>query len=257
MEVDLFTLIAQVINFIILVVVLKYLLYDRITKVMDKREEKIASEMKEAEQKKEEAERSAEIHRKRLEELDKKREEMTAKMKEEVESIRKDLLKKARDEIDDIRGKWYETIQREKQTFLYDLRRKAGEEVYAIARRSLADLADADLGWQIVNVFLKRMQELDEQERKLLKESIHKSNYEVDVSSAFEIPQEMRQKMVQEIKNQIASNINVHFKVSSDLICGIELVADGRKIAWNLGNYLNSLEESLSSAIEEKVKRKQ
>lgn len=257
MEVDLFTLVAQVINFIILVVVLKYLLYDRITKVMDEREKKIESELKEAEQKKEEAERSAEIHKKRLEELEKKREEMVTKIREEVESIRKGLLERTRDEVEGIRAKWYETIQQEKQIFLGDLRRKAGEEVYAIARRSLADLADADLGRQIIGVFLKRMQALDKQEKELLRESVSKSKYEVDILSAFEIPQEMRQKMVREIQNQIANNVNVQFKVSSDLICGIELVANGRKIAWNLENYLSSLEEGLSSAIEEKVKRRQ
>ncbi|MCF6158251.1 MAG: F0F1 ATP synthase subunit B [wastewater metagenome] len=257
MEIDLFTLVAQIINFIILVVVLKYLLYNRITKVMDERQERIASQLKEAEQKKKEAEQNAELHQKKLKELDSKREEMLAKIREEAESQRKELIQKASDEVKDIRDKWYESIQREKQTFMNNLRMKAGKEVFAIARRSLTDLANADLGRQIADVFLERIQKLDECEKQILKESVRKSEYEVDISSAFEIPQEIRQKMVQEIRDQIASNVHVQFKISSDLICGIELVANGRKIAWSLNNYLHSLEESLSSAIEEKIKRKQ
>lgn len=255
MEFDLFTFIAQIINFVILVVVLKYLLYDRITKVMDERDEKIVSQLKDAEQKKKEAEQNAELHQKKLKELDNKREEMLTKMKEEVESQRKELLKKVSDEVKDTQAKWYEAIQREKQTFINDIRLRAGKEVCEVARRSLADLADADLGQQIIDVFIKRIQKLDEHERLLLKESVRKSDYEVDISSAFEIPQEARQKMVQQIRDQIANNINVQFKVSSDLICGIELTADGRKIAWNVNSYLNSLEESLSRAIEEKVNK--
>lgn len=146
MQIDVLTLIAQIINFVILVVLLKYFLYNRIVKVMDERKEKIISQLKDADQKKQEAEQEAESYRKKLKELDDKYEEMLSKAHEEVESQRKELLKKAHGEIREAQVKWYEAIQHERQLFMNDIRQQAGKEVCAVARRALADLADADLG---------------------------------------------------------------------------------------------------------------
>ena len=49
MEFDLFTFSAQIVNFIVLVVLLRIFLYKRIIDAMDKREERIASRLQEAE----------------------------------------------------------------------------------------------------------------------------------------------------------------------------------------------------------------
>ena len=63
MLINWFTVIAQIVNFLILVVLLKYLLYNRIVRAMDERESKIQSRLKEAEEKEEAAEREAESFR--------------------------------------------------------------------------------------------------------------------------------------------------------------------------------------------------
>jgi len=51
MQIDWFTLIAQIVNFLILVWLLKHFLYDRMVDGMDKRREKISSRLKEADEK--------------------------------------------------------------------------------------------------------------------------------------------------------------------------------------------------------------
>lgn len=257
MQVDFVTLIAQIVNFVILVVLLKYLLYDRIVKVMDERKEKITSQLKEAEEKKKQAEQEEESYQKKLKDLDNKHEEMLSKIKEEVEAQRKELLKKAGNEVKETEAKWYKAIQREKESFMDELRQLAGKEVYSIARHVLTDLANANLGQQVLNVFIKRVQKLDNHERDTLKKSVQDSKYEVDINSTFEISEEMRQKMVNEIQKQVANTIHARFMVSSSLICGIELKANGHKVAWNLESYLNELEDSLRDALERKIKEEQ
>lgn len=257
MQIDVFTLIAQIINFVILVVLLKYFLYNRIVKVMDERKEKIILQLKDAEQKKKEVEQEAESYQKKLRELDDKREEMLSKMREDVEFQRKEALKKVNNEVKEVQAKWYGEIQREKQSFMSELSQRAGKEVCSIARHVLTDLANADLGQQIIDVFIKRIQKLDERERDTLKKSVQESKYEIDINSAFEIPREMRQKMIHEIQKQIASNIRARFVTSSHLICGIELKANERKISWNLENYLRDLEDNVTNALERKTKEEQ
>ena len=59
MLINWFTVIAQIVNFLILVFLLKYFLYDRIVKAMDEREQRIQLRLKEAEEKKQEADQEA------------------------------------------------------------------------------------------------------------------------------------------------------------------------------------------------------
>ena len=68
MLIDLFTVIAQIINFLILVYLLKRFLFNRIIKIMDDRENQIIDRMQGAEAAKEEAQKELdEQHRIRKE----------------------------------------------------------------------------------------------------------------------------------------------------------------------------------------------
>jgi F-type H+-transporting ATPase subunit b len=62
--IDYFTTFSQIINFMVLVFLLRHFLYRPVIKAMDEREQKIASRLKEADQKKAEAEQAAESYRK-------------------------------------------------------------------------------------------------------------------------------------------------------------------------------------------------
>lgn len=251
MLIDWFTVAAQVINFLILVYLLKRFLYGPIIRAMDERERKIASRLEEAEKKKEEAEEEAEAYRQKNQAFDANRQEMLSRAKEEAEAARKELIKVARDQVETVRANWYEAIQREKEAFLQDLRQRAGKHIYAIARRVLEELANADLEAHIIRVFIERLGRLDEEERTALRESIGDSGtMSVEIQSAFEIPTEMRQKIAEAVRSQISERAEARFEISSDSICGIELMVHGHKIAWSLEDYLVTLEEGLVEALE-------
>ena len=87
MQIDYFTTIAQIINFLILVYLLRRFLYRPILKSMDEREQKIISRLKEAEQKKKDAEQEVESYRKMLQELSDKRQDMNAKAAKEAQIL--------------------------------------------------------------------------------------------------------------------------------------------------------------------------
>ena len=145
MLINWFTVVAQIVNFLILVVLLKYLLYNRIIKAMDERERKIQLRLKEAEEKEQAAEREVESLREKNRDFDEQREKMLAQAKEEAETRRRDLTQEARQAVTNLRLVWQEAIQREKESFIQDLRKMAATQVYAIARKAFEDLADAAL----------------------------------------------------------------------------------------------------------------
>ncbi len=253
MLIDWFTVIAQIINFLVLVYLLKRFLYGPIIRAMDEREKKIALSLEGARKKKDEADLEAKDYRRKNREFDKHREEMFSQIREEADVRRKDLINEARDRVDADRIRWYEAIRKEKEAFLQDLRRRAAKQTCAISRRVLKDMADVDLEDHIIHVFIERLLSLNKDEIEALKKSIHQSPQKIRVCSAFEISEKMAGKVIEVLRNQTNGHVDVQFEVSPDIICGIELKFQGSKISWNVDDYLETLEKSLLAALENKA----
>lgn len=251
MEIDLFTVIAQVINFIILLLLLKFLLYGRIIKAMDEREGLIASRLKDAEDKGAEAEERAESFRRKEDELSRNRESALRKAAEEAESRKKELMEQARRDVNETRSRWLESVSRQKDAFLRDLRLRSGEEVYAVARKALADLADAKLEAQIALTFVQRLKGLDKENREAIARVAQESKDGVSVHSSFELDGKTRKTILTALRAELGEKLAVGFETSPGLLCGIELRAGDRRVSWNLDSYLDGLVDNVSKTLEE------
>ena len=177
-------------------------------------------------------------------------------MKKEAETRRKELTREARQSVTNLRSLWEEAIQREKKSFVRDLRKMTGVQVYAITRKALRDLADAELEERTIDVFLAQIQGMDKKQREVLTTAIKEEGNELSIRSAFEISAQMREKMTRALRRQIDKAVEIHYETASDLIMGIELKTKGRKIAWNLQHYLDTLEENALQALEKEARRK-
>jgi len=253
--IDWFTVTAQIVNFIVLVVLLKYFLYDRIIEAMDRREQNIRNRLQEAESERQDAEQEAESYRKKNEEIDQKRSEMLNQAKEEAEKERKSLTQKAREEVEKVRSRWQESVQKEKNTFLRELRQLTANQVYAISRRALQDLADSELEERLVGVFLSELQNMPEEKKHDMAEAIQKEGNTATVRSGFEIPTKLRRKITEALRDSLAENAEVTYETVPDMTMGIELKSRGEKMSWSLENYLNGLEERAKEALEREAQR--
>lgn len=249
-----FTVTAQIVNFLVLVYLLKRFLYKPIIKAMDERERRIAGRLKEAEQREEAARKEQEQYEEKNREIDSQRETLLSQIKENVETQRKELVSKARHQVDGLRTNWYHALEREKEAFLQELRERTGKHICAIARRTLKDLGNVELEQHMVRLFIERLRGLDEAEQRALKDSVHKSKREVAVMSAFEIPEAMSREIAEVIGDYTADSERLQFETSPDVICGIELRAHGRKIAWSVRDYLEGLETTLTEVLKGEAK---
>lgn len=256
MLINWFTVIAQIVNFLILVVLLKYLLYNRIIKAMDEREGKIQLHLKEAEEKEQAAEQEAQSLREKNRDFDEKREYMLAQAKKEADARRKELIQEARQAATNLRLVWQEAVRREKESFVLNLRKMAATQAYSITRKAFEDLADAEPEERMVDVFLARIQKIKKKERDALVASIKEAGNEVVIQSAFEITSKMRTKVTQALHRHLSGEIAPRYETTPDLIMGIELKTRGRKIAWNLRHYLDTMEENALRTLEQEAERK-
>ncbi len=243
MLINWFTVVAQIINFLLLVFLLWQFLYKPITKTMQKRHEHLKSQWEESQTERENAQREAESYRQKQKQLERERQELLAEAKEEAANERQELIKKARHEVLKKQEEWEESLKKEQDRLIGDLKEKITTEVYRIARHVLKNLADVELEKQIVSVFLHRLDNLDEKER----ETISTSNQQVQVLSSFNLSEEMQNNIINFLsREKKTDNVNVDFGQSQDLVCGIKLKNGDYEIAWNLHDYLENLEKHIS-----------
>ena len=255
MHLDWFVFFCQIVNLIILVYLLKRFLYGRIIKAMDTREAKIAAIFADAEKSREEARLAAEKHDQRLQELEDRYQGRLNKAREDAEAHRRELMERAREEVDLTQSRWLETLRSERVTFLHELRRLAGSQIYSITRRVLKDLADIDLDERIVEILSEKIQAMDEEERRKFREAIS-SEGKITVQCAFDIPPEARSKLDEVIRRSIAQATEVEYEKSADMMSGYEIRSDGHKIAWSMKDYLDTLEEKFYHALYEETQER-
>ncbi len=250
-----FTILAQIINFLILVVLLKYFLYGRIIKTMDDREQKIKSRLEEADEKKQEATAEVEKYQAKVRDLKEKQDQKLAEMKEEIEHVRKEDLRRSREEVDLQRVRWFEALQQELESFHEDLRQQIVEGIFKISAQVLTDLADTDLQENITLVFLRRLQKLSVAERNKLNRALQEFQEKPVIQSAFDLPDSLRQTIRLKVQELFPQTNDIRFEQNSTLHCGIELKAGGYKIAWTINSYLESLEERITNSVSQQLDR--
>ncbi len=254
--IDWFTVVAQIVNFLILIALLKYFLYGRIIKAMEQREKAIKAQWDEARQQRDDAENELNAAREMNRQLDEHREQLLGEVRDEVEQHRRQLTAKVRGEVDELRERWSDSIEEETESFLRDLRRRASEEVCAIARRALADLAGANLEGQIVEHFLQRVQRLGDSERQAVISSLREGDRVAVVQTTTELTDDLQHAITTTLKQQFIDGLEVHFEQTDDLLCGIALQTNAHKLAWDLRDYLISLEQEIQQTLEEEAAAK-
>lgn len=248
MLIDWFTIIAQIVNFLILVLLLRKFLYKPILNVIQEREDRIKSQLNEAEELRQNAEEQIEIYQKKNERWGEERETLLKEAKAEIEDNRKHMIKKVRDEIDEHKSQWEQAIEREKKEFLESLRKKISRQTFVTVRRVLNELANVELEAHICQVFLKRLQNLDKSQMTEYRSAIMESDEPIIVRSGFKLSGEMEQELKATIESQFTDSKPVNFEVDSDLVCGIEMKAAGYKLNWSISEYLERLDELIEDS---------
>lgn len=245
MLIDWFTVIAQIINFLILVYLLKRFLYKPVLQAIEQREQRIASQLEDAAKQKAEAVREREQYEQMNQNLDQQKAGMMKEAKTAADTERQHLLEEAKKEYDALRGNLHDSLATEKANLDGELRRRVQQEVFQIAHKVLTDLADTTLEEQICDVFLQKIKTLGAEKVEQLRQSFKRSEL-LTVRSAFKLSSEQRSAFTDAIRELLGEEVEVQFRTSSDEVGGIELSAGGYKMAWTIAEYLDGLEQRIT-----------
>jgi F-type H+-transporting ATPase subunit b len=250
MLIDWFTIAAQALNFLILVWLMKRYLYQPILRAIDSREKLIAGELADADTKKADAQKEREAFEHKNQIFDRHHAALMTKAADEAKAEGQRILDQARKAADALSAKRAETLVQEAHTLNKALIGRAQQEIFAIARQALADLAGASLEERMGSVFIGRLGALDARVKAEFAEALKTAAEPALVRSAFELPAAQRAAILKVLVEMSNAKVQVQFETAPDLISGIELTTNGRKIAWSIADYLTSLTRGVEDLLQ-------
>ena len=249
MLIDWFTVGAQALNFVILVWLMKRFLYQPILQAVDEREKRIAQTVADADAKKVQAQQESELFQQKNEAFDQQRAALLSQAVEEASAERQRLLQAARDAADALSARRQEMLRNDARHLNQAISRRARQEVFAIARHTLTDLATASLEERMSEVFTRRLREMDPSAKETLAGAFRTASGPALVRSTFELPEVQRAALQKALNDTFSAQINLTFETAPELVSGIELTVNGQKLAWSIADYLASLEKAVNELL--------
>ena len=252
MLIDGFTIFAQLVNFLILVWLLKRFLYKPILKAIDERERYIQLQVQEADLKKSNADNELLVYQRMNEAFEQQRQTQMANAVAEVDQERIRLLDLLQNEINSLRLHYLNLLQSENDHLSSEIIRRIQTEVFDIARKALRDLATVGLNEQMVEAFLNKLITLKPTEHDSIASCFVQVQNRVVIRSSFALSPEMEEKVKTVIKSTFWVDPVIKFEVDNLLISGISFSVGGFKVIWSIDEYLVVFKNKLDSLIKEK-----
>jgi F-type H+-transporting ATPase subunit b len=237
MLLDWFTIFAQILNFFLLIVLLKFFLYKPIVGAMQERKERVENETREL------REARADVSRVKTEllsmrtDLENREAEVMAEIQVEAERWRQQAMESALAEIETMRREWLASLDREKDLVALNLRTKLSHEVSATAASIVQDLSGCDFEQLIMSGFVQRI--ADEAR------NVDCGDSDILIRTGFEHTDLQEQKLKQLIEGVFTAKNELLFITDAGLGIGVEIIAGDRKWEWNLNSYIAELETKI------------
>lgn len=251
MTIDWFTVAAQLLNFIILVWLMKRFLYQPILSAIDAREQVIAGKLDDAEKKHAAAAKEQEDFRQKNESFDQQRSALLKTATDEVAAERERLLQDVRQDEEEAQAKRSEAVRLQVKNLHDRLVHLMQQEVFAIARKTLSDLAATSLEAAMSAAFIHRVRNLDDSAKSTIAAALANASEAATVRSAFAIPERQRADIQTALKETFSADIALRYEVDPTTISGIEFSTNGQRVTWSIAAYLRQLEQHVGEQLVE------
>lgn len=249
MLIDWFTVGAQVLNFIILVWLLKHFLYKPVLTAIDSREKRIAEELADAGRQKSEAQKERDAFHDESKKFVEERDALMAKAMLEVKVERERLLDEARRLANELLTRQKTILHGDSVALADQLKRLAAVEVFDIVRKALADLASSDLEERMGEVFTRRLRQLKPEAKASLDAALKAPHASAIVSSRFALGTKVQATIRNALNETFSADIGLSFDTAPDTLGGVELTVSGQRLSWDIAEYLKVLEEKVEALL--------
>jgi len=241
LNINLSTILLQMANFFILVIILYRFLLNPLKKAMQKREEQVTSAMDDAAKAKQEAEKVRQEYEQKSNNIDA---EIAARKNEArivVEQTRQQMLSEVQEKVEHLRHQAEESLDSLRAEAIQQHKKEIADLVAQFAREMMTDLMNPQIQTLYQDEFLEKIEGID-----LSKFVEGASPNEVQYIKAIMAaePDKDFQKSLEAIaKKQITIPFNLTFEIDEKLIAGGILRFENELIDGSLGGQINKLKK--------------
>ena len=231
MELSWSTFVLEIINFLVLVWILKRFLYKPVLDVIARRRAGIEKTLTDAEDLHADADRLQEQYESRLADWDQERQQAREALTRELGAERARKMAELQTALEQEREKAQVTDARQQADVKRKIEETALMQAARFAARLLEQTSGADTEARLVDLVITGLTRLPAERSEALRNSCGKSPGTVVVVSAFTLADKHRQQLEQALATVTSPNTALRFEQNSDLLAGVRITIG----AWVLG----------------------
>jgi len=248
-QIDWITVAAQIVNFLVLVLLLRWVLYKPLSRALAAREQAVSQRVREAETAQAEAEAAAATHYEAVLALEQERNARLERAEQEAAEKRAELVEEAKSDLAARRAAWQAQLADEKAAFLDRLRHRAGEGFVRMARNILDEMADQDLTDRMAQTFARRLAGLGAGDRARLRAAAQ-GGKRPDILSSLPLSEAARSAVTAAVADLLGEAVEPVFTEDADLSCGLVLRLDSQRVGWTIAEHLDRFAEEVEQVLD-------
>lgn len=249
MQINWFEIVAQIINFVVLLLILQKLFYKPIIKAMEERQARIKEDLDKADIRMQEADSLIATYENKLAEIEENEKGMLEQAKKEALLTKETLLKGYRNQADEKRMAYLNEMEKEKEGLSAELKKSLGTNAVKIASNILTMINNEDIRERLFDSFIGKIHSLSPE---YLQEVVSSAEEDLILISSEAIPEEKRRILENALKEKIGSYRTITYKVDESLVFGYELKFETFTLAMNIKKYLEESEKNIMEKLKQK-----
>ena len=231
MELNWSTFLLEILNFLVLVWILKHFFYKPLQNVIARRQQDIEARVAEAEKMRSDAQQLQQQYESRQADWERERQQARDALQKEMKKTQARLEAELQDSLQQQRQRAEVVAQRQRREQLRQLEQQAVEQGGEFAARLLQQSAGPELESRLLKLLLDSLGQISTEQLDELRAASQKNAQVVDVASAFPLPSNQRKEIASALGELLEGPVDCHFVEAPELIAGLRIAIG----AWVLG----------------------
>lgn len=241
MEINWTTFILEMINFLVLVWLLKHFFYRPVKAVIERRKQDVEEQIEQAEETRKEADTLRVRYENRVSDWEDEREKARAALRRDIEEERQRMKRALQEEIEAERKRAEVLAERQLGEQQRQAEVRALELGARFASRLLQGAASAELQEKLFDHLLQELEQLPQAQRDELQAAMENSKPDkVLVTSAFPLHKKQQQQLKERIEPWALHSLPYEFQEDSALIAGLRVSIGPWVVHANLSDELKT-----------------
>jgi F-type H+-transporting ATPase subunit b len=237
------TFVLEIINFLVLIWILKRFFYQPVLQVIARRRAETEKRIDDAETLHAEAEKLKKQYKSRLTDWDKERRQARESLAREIEKERTRKIEELHTILEQEQEKAQVAETRRQADAMRKIEESALRQGARFASRLLEQSAGPETEARLIELLISELSQLTEERIAELRNNYSNTSTTIVVASAFPLSDDQQQRLTKSLERITTPGISIQFEINSELLAGVQVTIGAWVLAANIRDELNGFME--------------